>query len=115
MDAAIRVRRPVMQNPRLCVFARFDQPRVEARVVPTLQRLRLPLGQVRLHREVGFGKLECRFVVALRHGNDGRPADAKGRRANSFATLGYLNESFYHKALSARWFASTFPSPCTAI
>jgi len=67
MDAAVGIRRPVVQHPRLRLLAHFHQARVEVEIVPMLEGIRLPLGQIRLHRKVGFGKFQGRFVVGLSH------------------------------------------------
>ena len=67
MHAAVGIRRPVVQHPRLRVLARLHQARVEVEIVPMLEHLRLPLGQIRLHRKVGLGKFQCRFVIGLSH------------------------------------------------
>ena len=67
MHAAVGIRRPVVQHPRLRIFARLHQARVEVEIVPMLEHLRLPLGQIRLHRKVGFGKFQGRFVIGLSH------------------------------------------------
>ena len=67
MHAPVGVRRPVVQHPRLRILAHFHQARVEVEIVPMLEHLRFPLGQIRLHRKVGFGKFQGRFVVGLSH------------------------------------------------
>ena len=67
MHAAVGIRRAVVQHPGLRVFARLHQARVEVEFVPMLEHLRLPLGQIRLHRKVGLGKFQGRFVIGLSH------------------------------------------------
>ncbi len=56
MNAAIGIGRSVMEHPRPRLLARFDQSRVQAGLLPALEHLGFPLGQVPPHREVGFGK-----------------------------------------------------------
>ena len=67
MHAAVGIRRPVVQHPRLRILARLHQASVEVEIVPVLEHLRLPLGQIRLHRKVGLGKFQGRFVIGLSH------------------------------------------------
>ena len=67
MDAAVGIRRPVVQHPRFGILARPHQARVEVEIVPQFEHLRLPLGQIRLHRKVGLGKFQGRFVIGLSH------------------------------------------------
>ncbi len=73
MHAAVGVGRAVVQDPRFRVLARLHQARVEVEIVPMLEHFRLPLGQVGLHRKVGFGKFQGRFVIGLSH-SAGTPA-----------------------------------------
>jgi hypothetical protein len=73
MHAAVGIRRPVMQHPRFCIFARIHQASVDVDLVPMLEHFRLALGQIGLHRKVGFGKFQGRFVVGFGH-SAGTPA-----------------------------------------
>ena len=86
MHPAVGVRRPVVQHPQLRVLARLHQAPVKVGLVPMLEHFRLPLGQIRLHREVGPGKFQRRFVVGLSHA----PCCPRARaRAISFAIVRY--------------------------
>ena len=76
---AVRIGRSVVQNPGRRVLARFHQARVKAEVVPLLEDLGFPLGQIRLHREIGFGKLAGSIC------NRFLPQDARATRRYSLA------------------------------
>ena len=52
--------------------ARREYTAVEVAVASAREHLGFPLGQIRLHREIGLGELERCFVVGLSHGCDGR-------------------------------------------
>src|SRR5262249_45751093 len=53
VQAAVGVRRPVMQDELLASYGLFAHAVVEANSLPALEQLRLALGQARLHRKIG--------------------------------------------------------------
>ena len=63
VDVAVRVGRPVVQDPQRPVGGGLAQALVDADLVPPGQHPRLGLGEVRLHREVGFRQVQRGFVV----------------------------------------------------
>ncbi len=56
MDMAVGVRRAVMQQEGLASLGVLAQLSIEAEPLPALEQFRLPLGQPRLHREIGLGQ-----------------------------------------------------------
>ena len=67
VDGAVGVRGAVVQDERLAVLVLLEHLLVDALFLPLGQPLRLVLGQVRPHREVGLGQVH-RFLVTVRHG-----------------------------------------------
>ena len=67
VDGAVRVRRAVMQDEGLAVLVLLEHLLVDMLFLPFGQPLRLVLGQVRPHREVGLGEVH-RLFVRVRHG-----------------------------------------------
>ena len=67
VDGAVGVRGAVVQDEGLAVLVFLEHALVDALFFPFRQALRLVLGQVRPHREVGLGQIH-RFLVTVRHG-----------------------------------------------
>ncbi len=63
VDAAVGVRWPVVQDPQRTVGRGLAQALVDAHLVPPGEHPRLGLGEVRLHRKVGFRQVQRGFVV----------------------------------------------------
>ncbi len=63
VDVPVRVGRAVVENPARAALPAGAKLAVEVAGVPAAEELRLPLGQVRPHGEVGPGKVEGRLVV----------------------------------------------------
>ena len=66
MDARVRVGRPVVKDERGLVLVLFLQLAVNVDVVPEFQKFRLPLRQIRAHREIRLGQ-EQRVLIVVRH------------------------------------------------
>ncbi len=64
MNVAVGVRRPVMQHEGLAPPRLFAQLVVETETLPTLEKLRLALGQAGLHGKVGLGQEQRLAPVA---------------------------------------------------
>ena len=67
MDGAVGVRRAVVQDEGLAVLVLLENLLVDMLFFPLGQTLRLALGQVSPHREVGLRQVH-RFFVRVRHG-----------------------------------------------
>ncbi len=63
MDVAVGVGRPVMQHVHGAAGASGANLRVKVLGVPAKQRLWLGLSQIRLHREIGLGKIDSFLYV----------------------------------------------------
>ena len=63
VDVAVRIGRPVVEDPRRTVSGRFAQPLVDPDLLPPREHLRLGLRQVRLHREGRFRQIQRGFVI----------------------------------------------------
>ncbi|MNO90977.1 hypothetical protein D3C76_825110 [compost metagenome] len=63
VNAAVGVGRAIVQDEFRTIRANLPQLLVQANVVPELQGFRLALRQAGFHREVGFGKVQRRFVI----------------------------------------------------
>ena len=63
VDVPVRVGRAVVEDPAGAALPARPQLPVEVRRVPAAEELRLPLGQVRPHGEVGPREVEGRLVV----------------------------------------------------
>ena len=63
MNAAIGVWRPIVQDIQRSAFPRLLNLFVQPFPLPRGKQFRLPLRQVRLHREIGFRQIERRLVV----------------------------------------------------
>ena len=66
MDARVRVGRPVVKDERGLVLVLFLQLAVNVDVVPEFEKFRLPLRQIRAHREIRLGQ-EQRVLIVVRH------------------------------------------------
>ena len=66
MDARVRIGRPVVKDERGLVLVLFLQLAVNVDVVPEFQKFRLPLRQIRAHREIRLGQ-EQRVLIVVRH------------------------------------------------
>ncbi|MCY1188438.1 hypothetical protein D9M73_295480 [compost metagenome] len=63
VDAAVGVRRAIVQDELRATFADLPQLAVQIDAVPALQQFRLALGQTGLHRECRLGQVQGRFVI----------------------------------------------------
>ena len=63
VDVPVRVGRAVVEDPARAALPAGAQLAVEVGGLPAAEELRLPLGQVRPHGEVGPGEVEGRLVV----------------------------------------------------
>ena len=63
VDAAVRIRWPVVQHIAREPLAGFLDAFIQLFLRPPGQHLRFPLRQIRLHREVGLRQIEGRFIV----------------------------------------------------
>ena len=63
MNAAIGIGRPIVQDIQWPAFPRLLNLFVQPFLLPRGKEFRLPLRQVRLHGEIGFGEIECCLVV----------------------------------------------------
>ena len=101
VDVAVGVGRPVVQDEARFPGIGRQQTLVDARLRPASHRLRLPLGEVRLHREVGARQVERRLVV---HG-------AGRSSVTTSASAGFQREARGAKAASVRSTAAARDSP----
>jgi hypothetical protein len=81
VDAAVRVRRPVVQHELRPAGRFFADETVDVDRLPVREPLRLVLRQIRLHRERGIREVEGLFVVgaALGHGDRGSYHSSRAR------------------------------------
>ena len=63
MDFAGGIGRPVVQHEKRRARARIEDAVIEPHLLPCSQLLRLALGQLRLHGEIGFWKIQRVFQV----------------------------------------------------
>src|SRR4029077_6966664 len=70
MNSAIGIGRAIVQHIQLPASPRLLNPFVQPFLLPQGKEFRLPLRQVRLHREIGFRQIECRLVI---HSLSGSP------------------------------------------
>ena len=68
MDLAVGIGRTVMQHILGLAFVACNHFPIEIFFLPVCQGLRLTLGQVSPHREIGFGQIQC-LVIILWHGH----------------------------------------------
>ena len=67
MHVAVGERRSVVEHEQRRVASRSQNLLIELLLFPTRKHLRFPLRQIRLHREVGPGKIQGLFVIDLAH------------------------------------------------
>src|SRR2546426_548203 len=101
VDVAVGVGRPVVQDEARFPGIDRQQTLVDTRLRPASHRLRLPLGEVRLHREVGARQVERRLVV---HG-------AGRSSVTTSASARFQREARGAKAASVRSTAAARDSP----
>ena len=63
VNIAISIGRAIMQNVWDFPFGRFPDFRINVHFFPILEHLRLALRQIRLHRKISLGKIQCLFVI----------------------------------------------------
>ena len=63
VDAPIGIGRAIVQQVARPAFPCLLNLLVEPFLLPPGEQFRLPLRQIRLHREIGFGEIERRLVV----------------------------------------------------
>src|SRR5262245_5210564 len=63
VNAPVGIRRAVMQQVAWPSLGGLLYPSIETDLVPPVEQFRFPLGQTRLHREVGFLKIQRRLIV----------------------------------------------------
>ncbi len=80
VDVAIGVGRSVVQHEDRAPYSLRAQLRVQARLAPARQGLRLTPGEVPAHREIRGRQLQCRFVV-LGHAVARKGCSERMRRA----------------------------------
>jgi hypothetical protein len=97
VDVAVGVGRPVVEHEALAAAGAvlLHQPLEDLPLLPVLQDLRLPLGQVGLHGEIGPGEVDRVLVVHVRSQSGGKTGfvtalakainDAAGRSGPSLA------------------------------
>ena len=65
MNITVGVGRAIMQNVGGFPFGRFPDFLINVNFFPFLQHFRLTLCQIRLHRKIRLGKIQCLFVIHL--------------------------------------------------
>src|SRR5690606_21249574 len=64
MDIAVRIRRAIVQDKLVAAGKLLANTLVQLALLPGLDARRLLLGKARLHRETGFGKIQCCLVIS---------------------------------------------------
>ncbi len=63
MNAAVRIRRAIMQDKGFFPFFGFADDAVQIVGIPALQHSRFAFGQIATHRESRFRQIQGRFIV----------------------------------------------------
>ena len=66
VQLTIRVGGAIMQDEGRLSLARFTHLLVKAHLLPLLESLRLPLGEIRFHRKTRLGQVQGVLIIAHR-------------------------------------------------
>jgi hypothetical protein len=120
VDVAVGEWRAIMQNEQFPAFPRFLNLLVKARLLPSLEHLRLARGKGGLHRKIRARQVQRIFVI-LAHGERAtltsvnRQGNVAGQPSDRQATLDFTSGVVCALSLAESCFVRCLPFACLCL